>query len=232
MPVLEHLSLRSYGASHGSHAHDHFQALVGLEGVLELEVEGRGQRIGAGDAFLVAPGDTHDFESAGGSRCLVLDTRLDLWSLCAPAPHPGRSAQMLPLASYLAKALLHHQPLAVMHGPALLLEAWRQPAGLQRHKPRRRIDWLALAAWAQARLHEPLTVADLAAQVHLSPSQFALRCQEGQGVSAMHWLRQLRLERARLLRHSGLPVAEVARRTGYRSPSALTAALRRALLVP
>ena len=37
----------------------------------------------------------------------------------------------------------------------------------------------------------------------------------------------LRLEQAQWLRTRGLPVAEVARRTGYRSPSALTAALRR-----
>ncbi|RYF39135.1 MAG: AraC family transcriptional regulator [Comamonadaceae bacterium] len=230
MAAPGHLSLRSYGASPGSHAHDHFQVLVGLEGVLELEVEGRGRRIGAGDGFLVAPGDTHDFESAGGSRCLVLDTRLDLWSLCAPAP--ARAAQMLPLASYLAQALLQHQPLAALHGPALLLEAWKQSAGLPQRKPRRRIDWAALAAWTQMRLHTPLTVADLAAQVHLSPSQFALRCHEAHGMSAMQWLRRQRLDRAQLLRDAGLPVADVARRTGYRSPSALTAAMRRAPLVP
>ena len=229
-PMPEHISLRSYGASHGSHAHDHYQVLVGLEGVLELEVEGRGQRIGAGDAFLVPPGDSHDFESAGGSRCLVLDTRLDLWSLCAPSP--ARATQILPLASYLAQALLQHQPLAALHGPALLLEAWRHPAGLQRQKQRRRIDWTALAAWVQVRLHEPLTVADLAARVHLSPSQFALRCHEAHGISVMQWLRLQRLDRARLLRDGGMAVAEVARRTGYRSPSALTAAMRRAAFVP
>lgn len=67
----------------------------------------------------------------------------------------------------------------------------------------------------------------MAGQAHLSPSQFAARCREEQGQSAMAWLRSQRLEHARLLRSGGVPVAEVARRTGYRSPSALTAALRR-----
>jgi transcriptional regulator GlxA family with amidase domain len=43
----------------------------------------------------------------------------------------------------------------------------------------------------------------------------------------MAWLRSHRLAQARLLRGTGMPVAEVARRTGYRSPSAMTAALRR-----
>lgn len=219
----DQLSLRSYGPSHGSHAHDHFQALVGLEGVLDLEVEGRGQRIAAGDAFLVAPGDRHDFESSGGSQCLVLDTRLDLWSLCGPSP--ARPGQLQPLARYLAQALLQHQPLAALHGPALLLEAWRAPTPLQR--PRRRIDWTRLAAWVQPRLDQPLTVADLAAQALLSPSQFTLRCHDAHGASPMQWLRLQRLARAQQLRAAGLAVAEVARRTGYRSPSALTAALRR-----
>jgi AraC-like DNA-binding protein len=76
-------------------------------------------------------------------------------------------------------------------------------------------------------LHQPITVADLAQRVHLSPSQFALRCHEAQGMPAMQWLRAQRLARARQLRAMGMPVADVARRTGYRSPSALTAALRR-----
>ena len=32
------LSLRHYGASPGSHSHDHFQILLGLSGALDLEV--------------------------------------------------------------------------------------------------------------------------------------------------------------------------------------------------
>jgi AraC-like DNA-binding protein len=217
------LSLRTYGASHGSHAHDHFQALVGLEGVLELEVEGRGRRIAAGDACLVAAGDRHDFESRHGSRCLVLDSRQALWARCGA--QPARPQQLAPLANYLAQALLDGPSLAGTHGPALLLEAWRPraapaPAG-------RRIDWDGLAAWTQARMDIPLTVADLAARAFLSTSQFASRCLDAQGLSPMQWLRLQRLARARQLRDAGMPVAEVARRTGYRSPSALTAALRR-----
>ena len=34
------LSLRHYGASPGSHSHDHFQILLGLSGALDLEVAG------------------------------------------------------------------------------------------------------------------------------------------------------------------------------------------------
>lgn len=219
------LSLRHYDASPGSHAHDHYQVLVGLDGVLDLEVQGRGRRIGAGDAFVVQPGEHHDFESACGSRCLVLDTAHPGWSDCALLPADPTQTQAL--AHYLAQALLKRQALAVHHGPALLLEAWRASPDAALSRVRRRIDWTALAGWARARWHEPLAVADLAGQACLSVSQFAQRCREEQGVGAMAWLRAQRLLHARALREAGLPVAEAAHRTGYRSPSALTAALRR-----
>ncbi|TWO69764.1 AraC family transcriptional regulator [Caenimonas sedimenti] len=222
--AMQQLSVRHYGAAMGSHSHDHFQVLVGLRGVLELEVDGRGQRVGAGEGLLVAPGDRHDFEAVQGSECLVLDTDVGLWSQCAPAPHCA--AQVAPLAHFLAQALQRNQPLARLHGPSLLLEAWR-PFVPPARANRRRIDWQALSVWAATQWHAPLTVAQLAQRVFLSPSQFALRCHEANGMAPQEWLRHQRLALARQLRAGGLPVHEVARRTGYRSPSALTAALRR-----
>jgi AraC-like DNA-binding protein len=226
-PLSDVLSLRRYGPAPGSQSHAHFQVLVGLDGVLELEVEGRGQRVAPGQAWLVSPGERHDFESAAGSRCLVLDTPSDLWSLCGSVP--AQPQQVDALARYLAQALQRNQPLAALHGPALLLEAWvpQRTSGAQR-RPRRPVDWPALEAWVQAHLHQPLTVEALARRVFLSPSQFAVRCHEVHGMPVMQWLRRQRLAHAQVLRAGGLPVAEVARRTGYRSPSALTAALRRA----
>lgn len=236
MDTPDQLSLRRYGASPGSHSHDHFQILLGLSGALELEVEGRGVRVTTGGGCVIAPGDRHDFESAGGSLCLVLDSAHPAWAALArrPAAMPP-PAQALPLAHYLASALQQGRPLALAHGPALLREAWladeQGPAAQAYAAPnpnrRRPIDWPALQQWAARQWHTELTVDDLAAQVHLSPSQFAARCRDDQGMGAMAWLRSQRLAHARLLRGTGMAVAEVARRTGYRSPSALTAALRR-----
>jgi len=216
------LSVRCYGASHGRHAHEHFQILLGLDGVLELEVNGRGRLIAAGDGVVIVPGDRHDFEGAGTARCLVLDSHDARWQHIRRNPEPSALA---PLARYLAAACDKALPRARLLGPALLLEAWAPPAMPQRM--RRTIDWTALTAWAQANGHEPLLVADLAARAHLSAAQFTARCREEQGQSPMAWLRDLRMAEARRLRGRGLAVAEVARRTGYRSPSALTAALRK-----
>ena len=217
------LSLRTYGPAHGSHSHEHFQVLLGVEGTLELEVEGRGARVGPGEGLVVLPGARHDFESRGGSRCLVLDASEPQWAQCADLP--ARPRQLQALSLYLADALQAGQPLAALHGPALLLEAWRPPESPRR--PRRRIDWAALSLWVQSRLEQPVTVAELAERALLSPSQFALRCHEAQGTGPLDWLRLQRLAKARQLRDGGMAVKEVARRTGYRSPSALTAALRK-----
>lgn len=217
------LSLRQYGPSPGSHAHDHFQILLGLDGTLELEVAGRGRRVGAGDGLVIAPGDRHDFESTRGARCLVLDSTDPAWEqIQQQAPQH----EAFELARYLASACAAGQPRARQFGPALLLEAWAPlptPA-----RTRRAIDWPGLQDWAQSHLAAPLPVADLAARAHLSTAQFTERCRQELGISPMAWLRALRLDRARQMRAQGLPVAEVARRSGYRSPSALTAALRRA----
>ena len=221
--ALDALSVRHYGASPGSHTHEHFQVLLGLDGVLELEVEGRGQRVDAGTGLVIAPGDRHDFESALGARCLVLDSGDPGWArLIAQTPPPDA----LPLAQYLASACAAGRARARQQGPALLLEAWA-PHAPPPLRLRRAIDWATLQAWAQNAAATPLSVADLAARVHLSAAQFNERCRQELGTSPMAWLRDLRLERARQLRAQGLPVADVARRCGYRSPSALTAALRR-----
>lgn len=217
------LSVRAYGASHGSHDHDHFQVLVGLDGVLELEVAGRGRRIAAGDGCVVPPGERHDFEARHGARCLVLDSHAAGWARAALAP----TAATRTLARYLAEACAQALPRAQVLGPALLLESWL-PAPAPATRPRRAIDWAALADWARAHwAHHPIEVADLAARVHLSPAQFAARCRSEQGRSTQQWLRHLQLDHAEALRGQGMGVAEAARRSGYRSPSALTAALRR-----
>lgn len=117
------LSLRRYGPSPGSHSHNHFQVLFGLEGALELEIEGRGQRVAQGEGCVIGPGARHDFEAQRGSVCLVLDSTQPGWAQCLQrAAAPPSHAH--PLAQYLAHALQQGRPLAQAHGPALLLEAW------------------------------------------------------------------------------------------------------------
>lgn len=216
------LSVRHYGAAPGRHVHDHFQVLWSLDGVLELEVDGRGLALAAGNGLVLRPGEWHDFESRQGSRCLVLDTADAAWHQRPTRAHHPEALHHL--AHYLAQAL----PQALVPselGASLLARTWGT-APAPGTRPRRDVDWVALSRWVQARLHQPLTAATLAAQVHLSESQFRSRCLQATGCSPMAWVRQQRLLQAQALRLAGLPAAQVARRTGYATPSALAAALR------
>ena len=221
------LSVRHYGPSPGSHAHSHFQVLLGVQGALELEVAGKLHRLAAGGGCVIAPGQQHDFESRQGSTCLVLDTPHGVW-----APWQGKLPQpdiAQALAAYLQLALAQHTTLALQAAPHLLFDCWQQ-AGQQGHQQIRRvqrpINWLALGDWAEQHLHQRLTVADLARQVCLSPSQFAARCRQELGASPMQWLRERRLFKAHALRASGLGKAKIAARCGYQSTSALVHAMR------
>jgi AraC-like DNA-binding protein len=222
------LSLRRYGASPGSHAHAHFQVLWGWQGTLELEIEGRGHRMTAGRAVVIAPGDRHDFWSPGGSACFVVDTADTAPVLPALA---GRPVTIDPATRHLLRFLAAREDLAGHlsdEAAALLLASLPAPRpGLRPVRTGRTIDWAALDAWVDAHLHAPLSVALLAERVHLSPSQFAARCQAERGLAPMAYVRQRRLVAARRLREAGWQVQRIAEHCGYRSPSALTAALRR-----
>lgn len=78
-----------------------------------------------------------------------------------------------------------------------------------------------------ARLAEPIPLADLAAAVSLSVSQFSRQFKACTGESPHRFLMRLRVEQAcRLLRASTMPIAEVAVRSGFSHQEHLTRALR------
>lgn len=217
------LSIRSYGACAQRHAHPHSQVLWALDGCLELEIDGRPAALSAGDGLVIRPGEAHDFEAARGSRCLVLDSTDPSW-LGRPR-QPAQHEALQHLTRYLEQALQQGLVLPLALGPTLLAQSWGPLAGATR--ARRDIDWAGLNRWLTAHLAQPISVRDMAQQVHLSESQLRARFVTALGCSPMQWLRQLRLQHAQALRATGVSVAQAAQRCGYDSPSALTAALRR-----
>ncbi|MER7349852.1 helix-turn-helix domain-containing protein [Streptomyces aurantiacus] len=76
--------------------------------------------------------------------------------------------------------------------------------------------------WATERLHQPLTVDDLAARARISPRTLARRFAGQLGVSPGRWLLQQRVAAARaLLEETELPVETVAVRVGLSSAANL-----------
>jgi transcriptional regulator GlxA family with amidase domain len=102
----------------------------------------------------------------------------------------------------------------------------RQGEQAQHPKPlaARRVgnDLTAVLAWAQTRLDQPLTVAELAHEAHLSPTTFARRFRQTLGTTPLQWLLEQRVRRAQeLLEATDEPVERIARLAGFGSPANL-----------
>jgi AraC family transcriptional regulator len=83
----------------------------------------------------------------------------------------------------------------------------------------------AAAAIMRDRLAEPLTLADIAAEVHLSVYHFVRVFRDATGETPHRHLTRLRIDQARrLLRDTNLPIARIAERCGFASPGALSTA--------
>jgi AraC-like DNA-binding protein len=217
--------LAHFGPALRSHAHAHLHVLWGYEGTIELEVAGRAVSVAPWQGLAIAPHAHHVFHAPRGARCFVVDSH-DAAHAERVAPLAGQvrtaDASMAHLLRYLAARAPLPDSAAELLIDGLCARSVAPPEG-----SRRPIEWSALEAWIDANLARPLTVAMLAARVHLSPTQFAARCQQECGIAPMALVRRMRLAAALRMRHAGVGVATVAQRCGYRSPSALTAALRR-----
>lgn len=80
----------------------------------------------------------------------------------------------------------------------------------------------------QDNLNRQLTLLDLSAVVHMSPYHFARLFKQSTGVPPYRFVVEQRIARASaLLREPQLPIGEVGRLVGFRTPSHFTAAFRR-----
>ena len=231
--MAPHLARRQYGANPGSHHHDFVQLLFCTEGGLELDVAGHAAQLGPGRGYVIPEGERHDFAGRGHNVCLVLDLP---WSDALAADAAGRlerAGQVVVAPSdwtmlgYLAAELARKPDDALLQAaaPALLLRLLdREPA----RRPRgRALPLEALTDYIATHLADTLDNATLAARCYLSVAQFVARFQAEAGCTPQSYVRERRLAKALRLLDEGLPVAVVAARVGYASPSALTAALRR-----
>ena len=232
-PMLPQLARRQYGANPGSHHHDFVQLLFCTEGGLELDVAGHAERLGPGRGYVIPEGERHDFAGRGHNVCLVLDLPLSDALAAEAAGRLERAGQVVvapsdwTMLAYLAGELVRVPDDALLQAaaPALLLrllerEPVRRPRG-------RTLPLAALTDYIDAHLTDALDNAALAARCYLSVAQFVTRFQAEAGSTPQAYVRERRLAKALMLLDEGVPVAVVAARVGYASPSALTAALRR-----
>lgn len=191
-PVLEP---RSYPDRVLCDRHVFHQLLLGLDGHVELDVEGRGLRVSPGVLTPVASGEHHHYLAPGVNRVLVLDLpeswceslSLD-WLFMA-----GGQGWRLPSA-------MRNRAMHLAASPENLVD-WlcglSKNVGHQLAPPRIRL--LSLLPMVRADLAHPWRIAELAAHCHLAEASFSRQFRALMGVSPYAWLVGERLQRARHL---------------------------------
>jgi AraC-like DNA-binding protein len=201
-------AIRFYSGERMKHEHDYAQIMFALEGRMELEIGGRSAFADSSCGIVIPAGVSHGFEAVRGARMLVIDAsshesisqmrRFAVTPACRQLTGFGNVAQQLT---------------AILHTPKILV--------------RRGIDIAILDRAIDRSLHESWSTARMAALFFLSPQRFHHRLLELTGVTPQTYLRRRRLELAMRLLARGMPLETAALQVGYRSPSALTFALRR-----
>lgn len=226
-------SLRTYLGGHAPHAHSHAQVLLGVEGGLALEVDGRSAWVDATAGLVIPAGATHGFESRAGARVWVVDAPacLGLDRLRAFALPPGwasnpssRPGQGTATGAGTGTASSTYGQTGTSLSAAQVLDTLDQAARVQVRRP---VEVARLQAAVADTLHQPWPVQRMAALYCLSVPRFQVRWQALTGLSPQAWLRGQRLDAAQRQLKAGWPLETVALQVGYRSASALLFALRR-----
>lgn len=206
--VAPALSVRHYRGAYDAHRHEHAQVLLGLQGNLQLEVDGRPAFVDPSCGLVIPAGSGHEYLAESAVRVLVVD--------CAAAKGTDRLRRIALGSGWQRGA-------ASTDAETLLSELIGAPT-LQ---PRRRLVLDDLAKTVDAELHRDWTVAELASLCRFSPQRFRARFAELTGLPPLAWVRQRRLDAAERLLRAGLPLETAALQVGYASASALCFALRR-----
>lgn len=212
--------------------------MLGLDGCADFEVGGTGGAVSRLHACIV-PGDAaHAFSGRGENRMLILDVAVqefvdaDLQQLFDRPRFLAVDPRLHGLLDFAHVELGRHgsdTPVA-WHLGNTVLHAIRQQLSAYVSPSRPALDIALLRRYVTHHLDKPISVKDLARQVHVSPSHFHALFRQATGHTPHHFVQLCRVRQAAdWLRETHLPIAEIASRSGFCSQSALTHATRRHL---
>ncbi|SIO01530.1 helix-turn-helix domain-containing protein [Paraburkholderia phenazinium] len=241
------VSLRRYGAIEASDVHDFHQVVLGLDGAMEMSVDGVGQLIDAGSAWLIPAGAQHDYAGIGENRQLVLD--LPATSLAVPERLFDRARAVSVDASLtqlvhsiaaratggmqagddLAVRRFHWDAAARLCAAMLADAGTTQSAALGGDgAPGAGLDFVRIDRWLRTHLSEPLRIADLAAHCGFGMRRFHQLFIEAFGETPHRYLQRLRLDTSiTLLADPRRSLTDIALEVGFGDQSAYTHAFTR-----
>jgi len=224
-PSFADIDIRSYGERWTADRHSFAQLVLPLSGEVELEIEGKGERLNPLKGAVVVAGAWHTQQSAVENHSLIVD--LDQSAIEHPIWERGAFPDISPAARKLVE-FMHLAIAGQMPRPALL-QGWVPLLldTLTMEPPRLQSRLAALLAYAEAHPALPWTTESMAHHARMSVSRLHALFQDELHTSPRAWLQSKRLHRAcELLRHSARPIADVAQSAGFADQSALTRAMR------
>jgi AraC-like DNA-binding protein len=227
--VSQSLSLRSYGAEGGVHAHDHVQIVLPVVGTLDIEAGGRGGRLETACGIFIAPGTLHCQSAAGENRFLVVDCDMSQIDEACIDDWLRQPFLRIPEA---ARRLIQFIDLSVrrdMQGDSLTAHALPLLLGALTESAAPSVSpFVSLLCCIECAIDEAWPVSRMAQMAGLSASRLHAVFLSELQTTPQKWLAQLRVERAqRMLAESDLPIAELALHVGYSDQTALTRAMQR-----
>jgi transcriptional regulator GlxA family with amidase domain len=223
------VSLRHYGALEASDVHPFHQIVLGVDGAMDMAVDGIERRIDCQGAWIVPAGARHEYSAEGVNRQLVVD--LPMATVAVPERFFERAR---PIDIDVSIVQMVRRMAAGANGGSQRF-AWEAAthvcaALIADAAPldARALDFARIDRWMRARLSEPLRVADLAAHCGFGMRRFHQVFCEAFGETPRRYLQRLRLDTAlALLADPRETLTDVALQTGFADQSAFTHAFTR-----
>lgn len=219
------------------HDHSYTQVVIGLKGMAEFDVNGRGSYIGPGQGCVVTSGSDHAF---GGvveqSDILVLNLPLprnDDPLMLQRINELSRSDLYFQLDAQiqrLIQMLVHEMQaspedllLSRACNDTVIALMQRHISGLEAPRYESRFDLEALDRYIEQNLNCRITVAQLAGSLFLGESQFHCLFKEKMGVTPHQYVLGKRIDRAKaLIQQGNLTLGQIAELIGFSNQSVFT----------
>lgn len=219
--MKNHLSIRSYSRQRKGHSHDYHQLVLPVLGVINIEVGNYCGKVAPGECVVIHKTEMHHFTADEEARFVVADVSALPENLVNPPSLVfSVSPPLLSYLSFIEKQLEHKCNDAIEKAMCdtfmLLLADQITPRQLD-PRVRTSIEYIL------AHLASELSINAIAKAACLSPTQLKKHFKAQMGVSIFTYITQARMEKAKtLLTHTDYPIAIIAEKVGYLSPSSFS----------
>lgn len=232
---------RRYQRRPFGHAHDYHQLLFGVDGEIELEIDGHAYRVDGGHGLVIPAGEHHLCAGLGENLQLVADFPAS--SVAVPARLMSRPRTFSMDGAFAARVrALATVPSSTPGTPPQY--AWQQAAALSvglsamlglddRQVDAARFPVAAIDRYLRDNLSTPLRVDQLAARIGWGARRFHTLFCDAFGDTPHGYQTRLRLDQAvQWLMAGTMPLAEIAGGVGYPDQTTFTRAFSRRFGMP